>query len=263
MAAKAPLVLEAGATSRPRVPAGASPAAFAGLSQRAPRLVAFGPVPSAALQTWKSTAKGALDEIAAAHAAVGGQGPGRRYATQEINHAYAVLLSSQFQRFCRDLHTEAAAHVRFFSTDTEDPVETEVPIDEVVVVGSAASALSQTKAPAKITSQAAASAASEVLSNQKSSAKAKSAAASALAQRESRKREEPAGRAMGTAQRTDNYCRRGWGAMSRNDARRFPFCACCLRLPSPTNQITEHHRQGRATHATDVVFICNECHVAL
>jgi hypothetical protein len=68
-------------------------------------------VPSVALQTWKNTAKVALDEIAAAHAAVGGQGPGRRYATQEINHAYAVLLSSQFQRFCRDLHTEAAAHV--------------------------------------------------------------------------------------------------------------------------------------------------------
>lgn len=66
-------------------------------------------------------AKGALGEIAAAHTAVGGQGSGRRYATQEINHAYAVLLSSQFQRFCRDLHTEAAAHVRFFFTDTEDP----------------------------------------------------------------------------------------------------------------------------------------------
>jgi hypothetical protein len=25
----------------------------------------------------------------------------------QINHAYAVLFSSQFQRFCRDLHTEA------------------------------------------------------------------------------------------------------------------------------------------------------------
>jgi hypothetical protein len=48
-----------------------------------------------------------LDEIEAAHRAVGGTGPGRRYATQQINHAYAVLLSSQFQRFCRDLHSEA------------------------------------------------------------------------------------------------------------------------------------------------------------
>lgn len=62
---------------------------------------------SVALNTWKSDARRALDEIASAHAAVGGRAPGRRYATQEINHAYAVLLSSQFQRFCRDLHTEA------------------------------------------------------------------------------------------------------------------------------------------------------------
>jgi hypothetical protein len=44
----------------------------------------------------------------AAHAAVGGTGPVRRHATQQINQAYAVMLSSQFQLFCRDLHTEAA-----------------------------------------------------------------------------------------------------------------------------------------------------------
>jgi hypothetical protein len=33
---------------------------------------------------------------------------GRRYATQQINHAYLVMLSGQFQGFCRDLHSEAA-----------------------------------------------------------------------------------------------------------------------------------------------------------
>ncbi len=32
---------------------------------------------------------------------------GRRYATLQVNHAYAMLLSSQFQGFCRDLHSEA------------------------------------------------------------------------------------------------------------------------------------------------------------
>jgi hypothetical protein len=37
---------------------------------------------------------------------------GRRYATGQINNAYAVLLSSQFQRFCRDLHTEAATFLK-------------------------------------------------------------------------------------------------------------------------------------------------------
>jgi len=68
-------------------------------------------VTSVALETWKSTAQTALDEIAAAHSAVGGQGRGRRYATKEINHAYAILVSSQFQRFCRDLHTESVAHL--------------------------------------------------------------------------------------------------------------------------------------------------------
>jgi hypothetical protein len=52
-----------------------------------------------------------LDEIEAAHQSVGGTGPGRRYATQQINQAYAVLLASQFQGFCRDLHTEAVDHL--------------------------------------------------------------------------------------------------------------------------------------------------------
>jgi hypothetical protein len=56
----------------------------------------------------------ALDEIEAAHASVGGAGPGRRYATQQINQAYAVLLASQFQGYCRDLHTESVAHLMAF-----------------------------------------------------------------------------------------------------------------------------------------------------
>ena len=64
-------------------------------------------MPSTAVQCWRTTSARALDEIEAAHAAVGGTGPGRRYATRQINQAYTVLLSSQFQRFCRDLHTEA------------------------------------------------------------------------------------------------------------------------------------------------------------
>jgi hypothetical protein len=61
-----------------------------------------------ALLNWSSQRAVALDEIEDAHRAVGGSGPGRRYATQQINQAYAVLLSSHFQAFCRDLHTECA-----------------------------------------------------------------------------------------------------------------------------------------------------------
>ena len=64
---------------------------------------------SVALQTWRTIAAAELDQIQAAHAAVGGRGRGRRYATLQLNHAYTMLLSSQFQRFCRDLHSEVAA----------------------------------------------------------------------------------------------------------------------------------------------------------
>ena len=52
-----------------------------------------------------------MDEIETAHAAMGGSSRGRRYATQQVNHAYAVLLSSQFQGFCRDLHSECVDHL--------------------------------------------------------------------------------------------------------------------------------------------------------
>ncbi len=68
-------------------------------------------MPSHALQLWGSQRCSALDEIATAHRAVGGTGPGRRSATRHINQAYAVLLSSHFQGFCRDLHSEAVTHL--------------------------------------------------------------------------------------------------------------------------------------------------------
>jgi hypothetical protein len=64
---------------------------------------------SVALQTWQTKASAELREIEGAHAAVGGTSRGRRYATLQLNHAYTMLLSSQFQRFCRDLHSEAAS----------------------------------------------------------------------------------------------------------------------------------------------------------
>jgi hypothetical protein len=63
-------------------------------------------MPSIAFQHWSGVRSAALDEIENAHRLVGGTGPGRRYATQQINQAYAVLLSSQFQGFCRDLYSE-------------------------------------------------------------------------------------------------------------------------------------------------------------
>jgi hypothetical protein len=68
-------------------------------------------MPSRSLLNWRGARARELDEIAAAHRAVGGAGPGRRYATRQVNHAYLVLLASQFQGFCRDLHSEAVDHV--------------------------------------------------------------------------------------------------------------------------------------------------------
>jgi hypothetical protein len=67
-------------------------------------------MPSPSLRMWRSDARRALDEIDAAHRAVAGQGQGRRYAAQQINQAYVVLLSSQFQRFCRELHVQCVEH---------------------------------------------------------------------------------------------------------------------------------------------------------
>jgi hypothetical protein len=78
-----------------------------GYAEAVPAVPAGDSVPSASFRVWQSQRARQLDEIEAAHAAVGGSARGRRWATEQINHAYAVLLSSQFQGFCRDLHSES------------------------------------------------------------------------------------------------------------------------------------------------------------
>ena len=65
---------------------------------------------SASLNKWLDARARELDEIEQAHSAVGGTGPGRRWATRQLNHSYALILSSQFQGFCRDLHSEVVDH---------------------------------------------------------------------------------------------------------------------------------------------------------
>lgn len=64
---------------------------------------------SRALREWRTTCATVLDEIDAAHATVRGPARGRRAATLRLTHAYVLLLSAQFQRFCRELHSEAYA----------------------------------------------------------------------------------------------------------------------------------------------------------
>lgn len=80
-------------------------------------------MPSPALLQWQQVGLRALDEIADAHRAVGGHGRGRRYATLQINHAYTVMVSSQFQGFCRALHT---ACVDVVANATQPPLVADV-----------------------------------------------------------------------------------------------------------------------------------------
>jgi hypothetical protein len=68
-------------------------------------------MPSVSYGRWITTRRRELDEIERAHTAIGGTGRGRRYATQQINHAYLVLSASQFQGYCRDLYTESVDYL--------------------------------------------------------------------------------------------------------------------------------------------------------
>ena len=68
-------------------------------------------MPSNSYRVWRTDRASALDEVAEAHIAVGGSARGRRYATQQLNRAYAVLLAAEFQGFCRDLHSECIEHL--------------------------------------------------------------------------------------------------------------------------------------------------------
>ena len=68
-------------------------------------------MPSRALRNWQTRSRKVLDEVEAAHAVVGGGRGARGFARQQINQAYVVLLSSQFQRFCRDLYDESVDHL--------------------------------------------------------------------------------------------------------------------------------------------------------
>lgn len=66
-------------------------------------------MPSQALTTWASTRIPRLQELERVHAELTGTAPGRRWFTDQLDRSYVVVLASQFQAFCRDLHSEAAA----------------------------------------------------------------------------------------------------------------------------------------------------------
>lgn len=62
---------------------------------------------STSLFKWRHERSARLDKLMQAHVVVGGSGVGRRWATEELNHAIVLRLASEFQGFCRDLHNEA------------------------------------------------------------------------------------------------------------------------------------------------------------
>jgi hypothetical protein len=68
-------------------------------------------MPSESLRMWQMHAGRALNELEAARRTVRGTGRGRRIAMQQMNQALVVLLLSQFQRFCRELHEECVGHL--------------------------------------------------------------------------------------------------------------------------------------------------------
>ncbi len=68
-------------------------------------------MPSLSLLRWFEERAASLDEMERAHRALRGSGPGVRAATLQINQAYTMMLSGQFQGYCRDFHEECADHL--------------------------------------------------------------------------------------------------------------------------------------------------------
>ncbi len=62
---------------------------------------------SVALQSWTTARAAALDEFEEIHRSIGRAGRGTKPARQQINQAFVLMLSGQFQGFCRDLHSES------------------------------------------------------------------------------------------------------------------------------------------------------------
>jgi len=68
-------------------------------------------MPSPALIRWRADRTDALNEIEGVYRSVAGTASRRRATMQQLNQAYTLLLSSEFQGFCRNLHTECASVV--------------------------------------------------------------------------------------------------------------------------------------------------------
>ncbi len=63
-------------------------------------------MPSSALARWQGKRAAELDGLEAVQQALRDAGRQRMSTTQQVNHAWAMLLSSHFQGFCRNLLDE-------------------------------------------------------------------------------------------------------------------------------------------------------------
>ncbi len=73
---------------------------------------------SAALAKWLGDRAASLDRLEDVHHSFTGGGAGRKWFTEEVNHAIITRTAAEFQAFCRDLYLEAAASI---SAQVSDP----------------------------------------------------------------------------------------------------------------------------------------------
>lgn len=76
-------------------------------------------MPSLSLDIWRTSQAERLDELESAHKSVGGPARGRRFATQQLNRAYALLLAAQFQGYCSNFHSECASAILGAISDSD------------------------------------------------------------------------------------------------------------------------------------------------
>lgn len=79
---------------------------------------------SRALVRWRSEGARRLDDLASAHSVIAGPGPGRKWATEQINWSLIVRLSAEFQAFAIDLHDLGAATFAAWAAQGSFAVET-------------------------------------------------------------------------------------------------------------------------------------------
>lgn len=77
---------------------------------------------SQALQVWQGRRAARLDNLVASHRAISGATPGRKWLTEELNHALILRLAAEFQGYCRNLHDEAIWHLVETTVPSTHPV---------------------------------------------------------------------------------------------------------------------------------------------